>query len=75
MSSTKNIREILFKQMKDLQSGSICIREARETNRTAKQINNSLRLDIENKRENIKLMKALNKKKYSELDAKPLKLF
>ena len=72
--TTSSMRKILFSQMRKLQKGTICIREARETNRTAKQINNALRLDIENKRENIKVMKATKAKRLADIAPKSLKI-
>jgi len=60
--------------MKKLSNGTIGVKEAREMTRAASTINQSLRFDIENKRENIKLMKATKKKVLLDNGPKALKI-
>lgn len=74
MSTTNDLRKNLLKDLECLRMGRMDIKTARAISEHAKQINTSLRYDIENKRENIKLMKATSSKKYKELNVESLKL-
>jgi len=73
MDSAK-LRGSLMTTMKKLSNGTIGVKEAREMTRAASTINQSLRFDIENKRENIKLMKATKKKVLLDNGPKALKI-
>ena len=64
----------MVQAMIDLRTGKITTSQARALTKQASIINQALRFDIENKRENIKLMKALSAKDYKEYKAKALKL-
>lgn len=75
MKTTKDLRKILFKEMMDLRCNRVTPRHAKQTTKIASQIIYSLRVDIENKRENIKIMKALSKNKFKDRDVKPLEIF
>lgn len=74
MSTTNDLRKNLLKDLECLRKGGMDIKTIRAISEHAKQINTSLRYDIENKRENIKLMKATSSKKYKELNVESLKL-
>ena len=73
--NSKQLRFNLTNTMRRLNTGDASIREAREMTKAASAINQSLRFDIENKRENIKLMKALGKKSYKDIAPTALKLY
>ena len=72
--TSKNVRAKLMTTMDELHCGRITTKEARVMVKAASAVNQSLRFDIENKRENIKLMKATKKTAYKDLAVKPLKL-
>ena len=72
--TTSNIRSILMKSITDLNLGKITIAQARAVTKQASAVNQSLRFDLENKRENIKLMRAMSAKDYKEYKVKALKL-
>lgn len=72
MSTTSQLRNDLFKDMKDLRDGKVDVKTSRQLTKVASAINQSLRFDIENKRENIRLMKATASKKYKDVAPKPL---
>jgi len=62
-NTTKTLREMLFKQLEGIQDGSVDLKEARVVVKTASQIVYSSRLDIENKRIEMQLMKTMTRNK------------
>jgi len=54
---------MLFKQLEGIQDGSVDLKEARVVVKTASQIVYSSRLDIENKRIEMQLMKTMTRNK------------
>jgi len=57
--TTKTLREMLFKQLEGLQNKTIDVKEARVAVKTASQIVYLTRLDLENKRIEMQLMKTV----------------
>ena len=72
--TTKHLRQSLLLDMKALRTKQITVSEARVLTKQASTINQSLRFDLENKRENIRLMKALSKKEYNDLTLTALQI-
>ena len=58
MSTTKDVREQLFKTMKDVSSGAMNVKVAQQVVKAASQITCSLRTDIEQQRLDIKILKS-----------------
>ena len=59
VQTTKTLTEMLFKQLEGLQDGTIDTKEARAFSKTASQIVYASRLDLENKRIEMQLMKTI----------------
>ncbi len=72
MRNSSNVRVILLDTLTGLRNMSIDVKTANAITKTASAINQSFRFDIENKRENIKLMKATASKNWKDIKSKSL---
>ena len=68
-NTTKTLRDNLFKQMKQLQDGELCIKEAKIIARMSASIIHTVQAELDNKKLEIKLAKTQPRPK-SNIDGK-----